>query len=168
MILIKLTVMDERLIASARSQAELEGVRTLVMDRIERAKTLKAFGREERVKPATDYTWQKALITARNVLGETNVTMPPYPERYWFVRCGTIIKKYGIDEVYMTRLAEHVRDHGIRLPVAFSFLLWGHDKIMAGDYDGKPGASGQDYPREKQGRRAGGRVDPMAVGLPDA
>jgi hypothetical protein len=166
MILIKLTVADERLIAAAKTQAELEGARTLIMDRIERAKTLKAFGREEVVKDPSQFTWQRALQVARNVLGETNVTMPPYPERYWFVRCGTIIKKYGIDEAYMTRLAEHVRDHAIRLPVAFSFLLWGHDKIMAGDYDGKPGAAGDNYPRGVQGRRA--RVNPMATELPDA
>ena len=174
MVIVKLSAEDERLLKKAQSLQELEGVRALVLDRIERARVLASFGRKEKqTNHENKYNWKQALDDARSILGEVNVTVPPFPESYYYKRCNTVISRFGINREYMHKLAKYVQDHGMRIPISFQFMLWSHKQILDGEYDGKPGLKGAQT-RGWEGRRAGGMsggtggIDPLADKLPEA
>jgi len=158
MLLIKLSAEDIRTIKQAASPGEFEGVVSLIRDRILRAEVLKSFGKTEVVREK-HIGWKEGLHIADRVLGKDNVTRPPFPTYRWFQRINSAMKPYGMDEAYITKLAEYARDH-LRMPVHFDFLICQHQRILSGEFDGQ---------RSGAGRTANTvpPVNPMELKLPE-
>ena len=144
MILIKISADDERSIVRARTQGELEGIRDMVIDLIERAKVLRSFGKTEKLKMPT-FGWKEALTVLREVCGEANITAPPYPDYTWYKRVGSCIRRNAMDEKFVRELGEYARDH-IRMPSSAEFIIQQHAQILQGVYDvARPGAGTSVY-----------------------
>lgn len=137
MLLVKFSAEDLRTIKNARSQGEIEGVLTLVRDRILSADTLKRLGKEPGPNKADRFRWEAAWKVCVEVLGD-RVTKPPYPEYTWFSRISSCIKQYGMDEAYVRALAEFARDNVYGAKIKFEFLICQHERILAGEFNKRP------------------------------
>ena len=105
----------------------------MILAKVEQAETLRSFGRE----PAptvrqSRYTWKDAWKVAQAVLGGL-VTMPLYPDKTFYLRTNSAIREWGIDDAYVQKLCEYVRDN-MRTPIRFSFMITQADRILAGEW----------------------------------
>ena len=133
MILIKVTADQERLIRRASSEQELRGIKDLMIDMLDRAHVLKSFGTVETLKSRV-FSWKDALAVLREVCGETNITVPPFPDPSWYGRIQGYIRRGGLGPDETRELGEYVRDH-LRLPSSLDFILGQRHQITAGRYD---------------------------------
>src|SRR5690348_11857678 len=131
--LVRISAEDERLIARATTLAELNGIKSLMMDRIEQAKVLKSFGKVAKLKDET-FSWRDVARIFDEVMGKARVTRPPFPEYTWYQRMGSAIKKFQMDEESTKLLAEYCRDH-LRDTNNLEFMVMQQRRIMAGEFD---------------------------------
>lgn len=135
MLAIRISANDERIIAKAVSQAELEGAVQLVKDRIAQAKQLKQFGKTAK-SDEPKFGWKEALAIVTEVLGRENVTKPPFPDYRWFQRINGVIRNYGMDEASVRSLAEYAKNN-LRQPTNFDFLICQHRRVLDGEFNNK-------------------------------
>lgn len=140
MIAIKLSVEDIRCIKAAELKEELEGVKALILERLEQAETMAAFKKSVTPKiqqqtglRSAAYQWKEALATAREVLGSMGVTVPPYPLKEWYSRLNAHMRQYGIGEEEVRKLAEYVKAN-MKLPIKLDFMIRQHERILAGEW----------------------------------
>ena len=136
MLLIKLSAEDMRIIERASTEAELQGVRRLLLDKISISKTLKEFNKA----PSADEPkrvslgWAKAFEIAREVLGRENVTMPKFPDNSWYARVGGVIRREGMTEGDVRDLAQYCKDN-LRQPTSFDFMICQQHRIRTGEFN---------------------------------
>lgn len=140
MILVKISAEDERCAQAAKTVQELEGLREMLLERIEQAKVLKDFRKAKDMKIqrlkssySATYTWKDALVTAREVLGSSGVQVPPYPTQSWYASLNAHMRSYGLGEPEVRALAEYVRDN-MRTPIKLDFMLRQRERILAGEW----------------------------------
>lgn len=134
MLLIKLSAADLRIISGARSPAEVEGVLSLIRDRVQQAEVLKSFGKEPGPnRMEGKLRWDTAWRICKEVLGD-DVYKPPAPEYRWFIRVNSALRAHEMDEQYVKDLAEYVKTH-IPGKNAFHFIITCADAILSGQYD---------------------------------
>lgn len=131
--LIRISVEDERLFQRAASLQELQGVRSLVLDRLEQAKVLKSFGKIAKLKE-DNFNWKSVAQIFEEVMGKERVTRPPFPEYTWYQRLSSAIKRFQMDEESTRVLAEYCRDH-LRESNSLEFMVMQQRRIMSGEYD---------------------------------
>jgi len=154
MLLVKLSANDLRLIERAKSPDELAGAHQLILDRVAQSKVMKEFGRTPTLKVATRYTWQDALRVVKEVWGEGNVRMPPFPDQTWYVRINTQLKRHGNDDFSIKTLAQYAKNNLKGPSISLDFLIAQQLRILAGEFDAqrrpaeKPGAMGPELPEE--------------------
>jgi hypothetical protein len=128
MLLIKLSADEIR-----RIKAGGPGALELVTGAIERAETLRLFGRSETLKrPSAHITWQRAHRLAADVLGRENVRMPPFPDKAWYIKLATALR--GREEPWVTSVATHCKER-LRMPISLDFLISQGDRILNGEFD---------------------------------
>ena len=137
MLLVRLTASDLKIVDRARLPEEFAGVVELVRDRIKQSQILKEFGKTPTLK-APSYTWQDALKVFREVLGQTAVTIPPYPESRWYQKINTALKHHGNDDASIRQIAEYVRQKIVRKSYSFDFMVCQQMRILAGEFDTAP------------------------------
>lgn len=134
MLVIKLFVPEIRLIEKATTEAELKGIKQLILDKVEVSKTMKELGRAPTMKQAPSMGWAKAFAVAKEVLGPKGVTIPPFPDNSWYARINGMLKREGMGEDEVRALAEYARDK-MRVPISFDFLICQQHRIRTGEFD---------------------------------
>lgn len=134
MLLIKLFVPEIRLIEKANTEAELRGIKQLVLDKIAISQTMKEFSKAPTERARTSLGWAKAFAIVKEVLGPKGVTMPPFPDNSWYARINGVLKREGSTAEDVKELAEYARDK-LRSPVSFDFLICQQHRIKAGEFD---------------------------------
>lgn len=164
MIKVRISKEDERCARGAETLQELQGLKALLLERIDQAEALNEFRKANKAKvmagprAAPPYHWSHALVTAREVLGNDAVTVPPYPMREWVVKINAHMKQYGLGEPEVRRLAEYVRDN-MKTPIKLDFMIRQHERILNGEWVSSP---------SKQIRLgATGRINIYANQMPD-
>lgn len=139
MITVKLSADNVRLFKGAKSEAELRGAVDLILERIEQAEALKVFGKEPRaeIKAKARYNWKIAKDVMGRVLGD-QLRAPPFPDPIWYQRVHRAMKMYDLTEEKLTKLAEYARDN-LNPPYSLDFLVTQHERVLAGNYNRKPG-----------------------------
>jgi hypothetical protein len=134
MLLVKLSVQDQRLIERASTEPELQGVRRLILDKIAISQTLKEFNKAPTIEQRKSLGWAKAWEVAKEVLGRENVTMPPFPDNSWYARVGGVIRREGMTEASVRELAEYCQAN-LRKPVSFDFMICQQHRIRTGEFN---------------------------------
>lgn len=133
MLLIRVSAEDERLIRRATTMPELEGIKTQIVELIDRAKVLKSFGKVAVLKTPA-FGWRDAIAIFDEVCGAHQVTHPPYPDATWYARMNAAIRRHGMTPDSLRQLAEYARDN-LRMPSSMDFLLNQQVRIFAGEFD---------------------------------
>lgn len=155
MLLVRLSASDQRTIERAKNQDEIAGAHQLVKDRIAQSKVLREFGKTPAIKTAA-YHWQDALKIVKEVWGEGNVRVPPFPDQFWYARLNTQIKRHGNDDASVRALAEYAKANLKGTSISLDFLIGQQQRILAGEFDARrrpesaanPGAMGPELPEE--------------------
>jgi hypothetical protein len=134
MITLKLKADTVRRIKQAKTPAELEGCRDMLITLIEQSETLKSFGPVKTNREPGQYNWREALDAVASVLGKENVTTPPYPDGTWIRGICWVLRRDCLTLPALQLVAEHARDH-LRMPVSLDFLVRQSQKILAGAFD---------------------------------
>ena len=138
MITIKLKADNIRLLKAAKTEPELRGVVDLVLERIEQAETMAAFGKKPSPKTAKElsrYNWKVAKEALGSVLGE-DLRHPPFPDPIWYQRVHRNMKMYDLTEDKLIALAEYAKKN-LKPPYSLDFLIAQYDRILQGAYDRK-------------------------------
>lgn len=134
MLLVKLSAQDQRLIERANTEPELQGIRRLILDKIAISQTLKEFNKAPSIEQRKSLGWARAWEVTKEVLGQGNVTMPPFPDNSWYARVGGVIRRECMTEDSVREMAEYCRDN-LRKPVSFDFMICQQHRIRTGEFN---------------------------------
>jgi hypothetical protein len=134
MLLIKISKDDERIISRASTSAELQGIRQMILDKIAISSTLKEFNKAPTIKQPTHLGWAKACNAAKEEIGNSNVTTPPYPDNSWYARVNGVLRREGMTEESVRELAKYCKDN-MRMPISFDFMICQQHRIRSGEFN---------------------------------
>jgi hypothetical protein len=134
MIRIKISADNERLIRGAKTMPELEGVRALILERMEQANAERTAAKLfPKAGAPGKLNWKQAKEVLEVTLG-ADLKAPPFPDPIWYQRVNRTLKTYGLDEAKLTELAEYVKDH-LKPPYSMDFIICQHERVLSGEFD---------------------------------
>lgn len=136
MITIKISADNERLINNAQTEAELRGVRELILERIEQSKAVKAASKRDVsvAKEASPYNWREVVSSLRDWFAPEELIFPESPDPAWYTTVQRYAKMHKLDRAGVGRLAQAIMESYLRPPFRVQWLVWNADSILAGKY----------------------------------